>query len=422
MVTSDTQALQDGLARYARRLHAVVGEKHHVVSPLGAWLLLALAGPAASGASREALTDVLGCDVDMAARLAAGLLDRPHPLVASAAAVWTAPGAPLGPPFYDWRAGLPGLVETGEMPDQAGVDAWAREHTFGLIEKFPLRLDPADYLVLATALAAKVSWDTPFDLAPAAELGSGSAWAGELGQVLRTPHGHGHAQFIATTPEAGDVVAHLALARDGLLVASVAAADGVAYGDVLAAAQRIACAYAVTDPGLSGRGEIAAVVPRRALTSLPLGEAPLWRVREETSPDGAEDMCTAVLPAWSARSQIGLGDSGLGFGAAARALAGSDPWRAAQSAMARYTRIGFEAGAVTAMAVFLSARPSQRHRVADLRFAHPYAVVAVALDPAFSDRSRGRRPAGPQSPWHGVPVFSAWVARPDEATDDEPTR
>lgn len=418
MVTSDTQVLRDGLARYARRLHAIAGEKHHVVSPLGAWLLLALAGPAASGASRAALSDVLGCDVDTASRLAAGLLAAPHPLVASAAAVWTAPGAPLTRAFYDWRAALPGRVETGNLPDQAGADAWAREHTFGLIEKFPLRLDPADYLILATALAAKVSWDTPFDLAPAAELGSGSAWAGELGQVLRTPHGSGHVQFIATTAEAGDVIAHLALARDGLLVASVAAADGVAYGDVLAAAQRIACAYAVADPGLSGHAEIAAAVPRRALADLPLGEAPLWLVREETSPDGPQDVCTAVLPAWSAHSQLDLDDSSLGFGAAAHALAGPAQWRAAQSAMARYTRVGFEAGAVTAMAVFLSARPSQRHRVADLRFAHPYAVVAVAVDPALSDRRRGRRTATPDSPWHGVPVFSAWVARPEEATDD----
>lgn len=417
-MTSDTQTLQGCLARYARRLHAVAGAQHHVASPLGAWLLLALVGPAASGADREALTEVLGCDVDTAARLAAALLEHPHPLVASAAGVWTRPGVPLGAVFDDWRAGLPGGVETGDLVGQAQLDAWAREHTLGLIHRFPVNVsDPSVYLVLATALATRVSWETPFDLAPAAELGSGSAWAGQLGRVLKTPHGHGHEQFIAVTPEAGDVAVHLAQARDGLLVASVAAVGGVAYGDVLAAAQRIACAYGVG--GRFGQLEIAEV-PRRRLADLPLGEAPLWRVREETSTDYG-DQFTAVLPAWSARSRIDLGGEELGFGAAAHALAGPDPWEAAQGAMARYTRVGFEAGAVTALAVAMSARPSDRHLAADLRFAHPYAVVAVAVDPPRRVRGHGgARPDEPASPWSGIPVFSAWVAQPEEATDDEP--
>ncbi|HEX3491349.1 MAG TPA: serpin family protein [Streptosporangiaceae bacterium] len=419
-MTSDTQTLLECLARYARRLHAVAGAQHHVVSPLGAWLLLALVGPASSGADREALADVLGCDVDTAARIAAALLEHPHPLVASAAGVWTRPGIQLGPVFDDWRASLPGRVESGDLRDQAQLDAWAREHTFGLIDRFPVNVDdPSVYLVLATALATRVSWETPFDLAPAAELGSSSPWARELGQVLKTPRGRGHTGFIAVTPEAGDVAVHLAAARDGLVVASVAAAEGVVYGDVLAAAQRIACAWAEGSQGRFGRGEIAGV-RRRRLADLPLGEAPLWRIREETSMGGG-DQFTAVLPAWSARSQVGLGDPELGFGTAAHALAGAGPWQAAQSAMARYTRVGFEAAAVTGLAVFSSARPSQRVLAADLRFPHPYAVVAVATDPQRAARGHGQaRPAEPASPWSGIPVFSAWVAKPEEATADEP--
>jgi hypothetical protein len=423
IVTTDTQTLSGCLAQYARRLHAACGEQHHVASPLGAWLLLAVAGPAAAGDDREALTGVLGCDVDTAARLAAGLLARPHPLVASAAAVWTRPDAPLGPEFHDWQAGLPDVVETGDLPGQAGLDAWASEHTFGLIDRFPITITRETYLILATALATRVSWQTPFDLTPAAELGSDSAWAREPGQVLRTPHsGRGHAQFIAITPEAGDVVVHLALARDGLLVASVAADDGVAYGDVLAIAQRIACACAVSDAGLSGRGEIAAKVPRRRLADLPLGEAPLWRISEERSASSSQDLCTAVLPAWSAENTLALGAPELGFAAAAHALAGPDPWEAAQSAMARFTRTGFEAAAVTTLAVATMAMPlTKTRRVAELRFAHPYAVVAVAIDPELSHRDLGPewRPQ-PASPWHGVPVFSAWVAQPEDATDDKP--
>ena len=133
------------------------------------------------------------------------------------------------------------------------------------------------------------------------------------------------------------------------------------------------------------------------------------------------DQFTAVLPAWSARNRIDLRAPELGFGTAAHALAGPGPWEAAQAAMARYTRVGFEAAAVTGLAMFASARPSQRHRAADLRFAHPYAVVAVAVDPQRAGRGYGQgRPDEPASPWSGIPVFSAWVAEPEEATDDDP--
>jgi hypothetical protein len=405
-VTSDTATLTASLASYARRLHAAAGDQHQVASPLGAWLLLALCAPAATGAGRAELTQVLGCDPEVASRLALGLLSQPHPLVAAAAAVWTRPGMPLSEAFRAWQAGLPVAVQTGDLPGQAGLDAWARDHTFGLIEQFPLKVNDAVYLALATALATRVSWQTPFDLAPAAELGPGSPWARQLGQVLKTPSGKpGHRQFIAVTPEAGDVAVHLARARGGLLVASVAADASVAKADVLAVAQRLGCACAV-----------GADVPRRPLAELPLGEAPLWLLREEPAADGGgADAVTAVLPAWSARSMIALDDPALGFGAAAAALAGPDPWTAAQSAMARYSRTGFEAAAVTSMFASTSMRrprPGVR-RAAELRFAHPYAVVAVA-----ADDSEGREPAAdPPGPWQGVPVFSAWVTDPEEAAD-----
>jgi hypothetical protein len=86
--------------------------------------------------------------------------------------------------------------------------------------------------------------------------------------------------------------------------------------------------------------------------------------------------------------------------------------------MARYSRTGFEAAAVTAMAARVAARIPARHRVAELRFAHPYAVVAIATDPAVPPADRERYGAG-GSPWRGVPVFSAWVSAPDDADADD---
>ncbi|SNQ51123.1 hypothetical protein FRACA_610004 [Frankia canadensis] len=51
-----------------------------------------------------------------------------------------------------------------------------------------------------------------------------------------------------------------------------------------------------------------------------------------------------------------------------------------------------------------------RTRVAELRFARPYAVVAVAR---HQIPSTGTAAPGP---WDGLPVFSAWITEPDDAS------
>lgn len=305
------------VARYARTFHAVVGDRHHVASPLGAWLLLALCGPAAGGADRRELADVLGCEPDEAAAVAAALLEAPHPAVGAAAAVWNKEGA--GDPR--WLAGLPASVERGPVPGQDEANAWARERTFGLIDRFPITITDDIYLLLATALATKVSWECPFEVGPASSLGAASPWAGRVERVLLSPEHHGHSAFVAATAEAGDVGVHVGRAREGIAVVSV-----------------IATAAAVLGKG--------------------------------------------------------------------------DPWTASQAAMARYTRIGFEAAAVTAMAIRSSMPPGGPRRTAELRFAHPFAVMAVA-----AGELDGRRHIGNAwtDRWNGVPVFSAWVTEPLDA-------
>jgi Serpin (serine protease inhibitor) len=402
-VTAETPDLARCVADYAARLHRAAGQRHQVASALGAWLLLALAAPASSGADRDRLTEVLGCDAGRAARLAAELLDHPHPVVASAVALWTRAGRQLTDRFQAWRDALPDAVTRGDLPAQAALDAWAREHTFGLIDRFPLGTRDA-WLVLASALATKVSWQTPFTLAPATTLGPASAWPRTLQRVLHTPdprHSQGHHQYIAASPDAGDVAVHAAAAQDGLVVYSVAAAPDVPYLDVLAAAHRIAVADATG-------GSVA----RRDLKDLPLGDGPAWFIREERARSSA-DACIAVLPAWSARSEHDLTAPGLGFGAVASTLAPGDPWAAKQATMAKYSRTGFEAAAVTAVvALSAFAQPQTTRRVAELRFGHPYAVVAVATETGDAAESAA---------WTGLPVFSAWVSEPEDADDADDT-
>lgn len=145
----------------------------------------------------------------------------------------------------------------------------------------------------------------------------------------------------------------------------------------------------------------------------------MWDIREERDGRGGpferEQRFTTIMPAWSAKSDIGLtGAAGLGFGAAAAAIARAlelVDWRyeARQSAVAKYSAVGFEAAAVTGLAVAVSARPAPREapRRAVVRFRHPYAVVAAT-------RNDPRQPSPPA--WHGLPVFSAWVAEATNAS------
>lgn len=381
------------VASYAARAQPTFGDSHHVGSALGAWLVLALAAPAATGPARDELAEILGMAAEEATAKAAELLAQPPAAVAAAVALWTQQ-TPPSPAIAAWQAGLSPAVERGPIPSQEAADAWAAEHTLGLIDRFPLKLSPNVLLVLASALAARVSWTVPFEAAPADDLGG--SWG--VKQVLRSPEWR-HPGLIAVDPEAGEVAVHVAESAEGLDVLSVIAAPDVPPATVLAAAHRAAV------------GRAAATLVQRSLFDLPLGTGLAWTLTEAPvrtrAAGGREETYVTLLPAWSAKSQHELlSDQATGFSVAGRALAKllgpqATDLDAKQAAMARYTRTGFEAAAVTALMVPTSLPPEGLRRTALLRFDRPYAVVAVA-------RQEG-------SPWHGVPVFSAWITKADEA-------
>jgi hypothetical protein len=399
------------LGRYAGRLHALAGGSQQVASPLGAWLIVALCSTVASGPEPVELERALGVAPGPAAAFAASLVRAPHPLVMSGTGVWNRPGPDEG--LATWKASLPPAVATGAVPGQPDLDAWAERHTGGLITKFPAAVGSDVVLLMATALATKVSWARPFDLAPGTALGRSSPWSSRLAQVLQSPAGDPrHQQFIADTEHAGLVAVHIARARGGLLVASVEAAPDVAVAEVIAAAHDIATTEAL-DPG---------GVTRHTLFDLPLGDSDRWSIREESASTvggRGEERCQAVLPAWSAVSNLDLDHAALGFPAVAATLAsalglGDYRYQARQAAAARYSRFGFEAAAVSALNVAAMApllQPGLR-RVAELRFGHPFAVVAVTVDEDQSGQLAPQRTA-----WHGLPVFSAWVTDPIDAAE-----
>jgi hypothetical protein len=377
-------------------------------------MVVALCATLAGDEERDAWADILGADPLDAASFAAGLLAEPHPLVGAGAGLWVR-SAYATDRFHQWRDELPPVIDSGDIPTQEQADAWARQRTLGLIKAFPLRITGEVVLLLASALASKVSWDVPFQVVAAAALHP-SPWATRLEWVLQPPRvggRRGHRQFLVATERAGTVAVHLTGARGGLLVGSVIADDARrAAGDVLAVAEEIVTAEARA-PG---------AIPHLSLFDLPLGEGEVWSISEEAAetkaPDGREEQVLSVLPAWSADTDLDLDHDALGFPAAARALeqvlvAGGYRHAARQLAMARYSAIGFEAAAVTGFMVATSRVRTQPgiRRTAHVRFGHPFAVVAAAFD----DSRRDPRAAPISTRWNGVPVFSAWVSEPCDA-------
>jgi hypothetical protein len=404
---------------YARRVAPAVLDQHRkgsVSSALGVWLLLAACASAAVGSERAQLEAALGCPADEASRLLARFMKDPPPALHTAIALWVAV-EDASPQVAAWRRGLPGQVESGFMPTQAQADAWAERETLGLIGKFPMDIDELTRIVVASALATKVSWEVPFGVVAAAKhCAPGSSWRSAVSRLLWDGHPEGHA-MIAGTAAAGLVAVHAALAREGLTVVSVSAAPEIDRAAVLAAAYEIA-------------GEVCREWGRGAssLWELPLGVGHSWEISEREVPafvaePRLERVVGVALPAWRAEGDLDLRRSPA-FGTepaleTLRALIGprpSDQCQATQAAVASFTRYGFQAAAVTALGVRAAAvrRPQGRavERRAVLRFDHPYAAVAIAGGPTQAGDS--------SSGFAGLPLFAAWVQQPIEPEDEPP--
>jgi hypothetical protein len=418
--------LAGAISRYAERVHGRLGDQHHVVSPLGAWALVALCSSSADDSNEPELRDILGIAPRQAASSANDLLGHPHPAVGAAAALW-ARASLLTEATRRWPPPWPPGVELGELPTPGQLDAWADRNTFGLIKRFPLSIGRDTAFVMATALATKVSWVAPFELVDAAALGSSSPWAGQLHRVLRTPGPHvggphvggphvggppdwRHEQFLAMTDRAGMVAVHTAASREGVSVISVIAEPDVPPVDVIASAYDVAWREASQPRS----------VERLSLFELPLGPGPLCEITEQSvqtsARGGREERYSSVLPAWAAQTDVDLAGEGLGFASAAKDVATALGLRecryeAKQSAFARYSRTGFEAAAVTGLAVALASYVGHSGicRTATLRFGHPFAAVAAISG------ARGGLERHPS--WAGLPVFSAWVAAPEDAVE-----
>jgi hypothetical protein len=402
---------------YARRICPAVLEQHpsdSVSSALGIWLLLAACATATSEAERSALEDALGCSTSQAAALLAGFLEAPPAALRTAMALWVR-SADRTASLVEWSASLPPAVERGPVPSQAAADAWTERQTQGLIARFPIELSKLTRLVLASVLATKVSWETPYVLEAAVDhVRPSSPWHGRIQQVL-IGDGGGGSTMLADTEAAGVVAVHLTEAVEDLGVLCVAADPAVDRRQVFEAAYELARRCRSDTLGLA----------RRSLFDLPLGEGPSWLITEHevaTNESDArlEKIESVVLPAWRSENELDLKASAL-FGAqpaldAFLGLVGpsamGDQTDAAQSVVASFTPTGFEAAAASVFALRAGAvfsAPTHRgvERRAKLLFDHPFAAIALA-----GSASDFRRAQAGHSDLFCLPLFSAWVETP----------
>jgi len=363
-----------------------------VASGLGIWPLLAALATGAVAETRDELLTAAGIDEDQAATIPAVLLDaaRTTPAIRLALAVWAGARVALDP---EWTANLPtdavGSLTGDTAADKAALDEWASRNTDGLIEHMPLDFAQPIDLVLASALSVRTTWTTPFQdsgraftQGPWSGLGRCRTLTATLNDdLLRI----GDDASVLTVPGDGGIDVLLALGREDLAPQAVM--------DTLISAS--------TDPAWG-----------HSSTGLSVGERAVGV--EVTESRSTQPQTGPEIDVQTVRFNL---DSDLDLSEDAPALGlviASDEKRARfdrlaaepvyisqakQSATATFSATGFEAAAVTAIAMTRAAafaKPQHRHIRASIRFDRPFAYLAR------------HRPSG-------LILIGGWVDRPELA-------
>jgi len=291
--------------------------------------------------------------------------------------IWSGQRVRLDP---KWLARLPtglaGQLTGDPATDQTMLDSWASTHTAGLIPTFPLNVDPEVDVVLASALALRTRWREPFMDQPR-HIADGP-WSGE-----RTWHG-----LSAVTED----TSNLRVWSDGSTTLRVPGEADVDVTLVLGEPDaEPAEVLARAMESLAEGGEY------RTGADLTVGEVAqgvtVTRVRE-SEPDPVTRLEVTTV-AFDVSADHDLLDSAEVLGLrrsldpATSPLTGmtvdsAEPvviTQANQRAVARFSAVGFEAAAVTAMAVMASAllpSPEDGWRtVVSVNFDRPFGYVVT---------------------------------------------
>ncbi|GAB2573001.1 serpin family protein [Kribbella endophytica] len=378
-------------SRWARSL----APGNTVISGLGLWPLLALLSTAADEPGRTELAEAAGVDPATAAAQAVeliGALDEASDLHA-ALGLWVHQQLKLSESFDSvLPTDLTGTLVGDPSVDKANLDAWAAEHTDGLIREMPLEFTPDLALVLASALSLHTTWVRPFR-EQIKRIHEGD-WSGAWHWLDRTDSDL-DAVRVHDDPTAGALTVITVAGDADVDVVLGIASPNTPQADVLTA---LLTAIANPAEGRPGTTLINQAEPGQQL-------APALTLSQTTA--AAPDL-TLALPSFSVsaehdllalRSLFGLNTVSTDPGPQGHFSAISpDPLavgQANQSVLARFHATGFEAAAITAIGMTRTAALMPASPRLAVALTHPFAFTAI------------HRPTG-------LPVVTGWIQSPTE--------
>ncbi|MGW7680227.1 serpin family protein [Kribbella sp. NPDC054772] len=338
----------------ARWIAALPGEDSTVISGLGVQPLLAMLAEVADEPAHTELAEAAGGRY-------AGLLHAPE--LRLALGLWTRPEIEL-------QAGvdrfLPREVR-GTLTDAAALDAWVVEQTGGLLKHMPVEVTPEVSLVLASALALKTEWELPFDEYPRGD----QRWLRRTDTDLESLRVYETATgplTVVTVRGVGEFDVRLVVGDGGRAAVLTAAleldGDGASGAEVLAAER--------SAPGVK-------VIETMSPTPTVILSLPYFEIdAEHDLLDHPDVFGLATAADKSAGHFPGLSPQPLAID------------QARQAVMARFSATGFEAAAVTSMAMAAGSAPIPAGKALYVSLERPFGFVA------------GHRPTG-------VPVVAGWV-------------
>ncbi|AWZ10827.1 serpin family protein [Streptomyces sp. ICC4] len=367
-----------------------------VFTAAGVWPLLALLADGAEGPARTELEQALGIPADTAADAARELLAALDGVrgLRAATGLWTRRDLPLE---ERWSAGLPEGAHralTGDPgTDREALDAWAADRTDGLIDTMPAAVDRRTDLVLASALALRLTWEEPFAERPVPA--PHGPWNGlrlrgltvthafpDRIRVARGPCGPVTLLAVPGAPGSSGADVHLLLGEPGAPPADVLTTGIAEVTGALASSTASELPDGDAGPGLSLR-TVDSARPEPVVRI----DTVAFEIRAEHDLLRHPGLFGLRTAAEGPGHFPGISAAPLGVGSAR------------QSAMARFHAEGFEAAAVTAVTMYRGGprRSPYRVRRAEFGVSRPFGFLAV-------DRGSG------------LVLFAGWVTDPATLT------
>lgn len=342
------------------------GSTNVVCSGLGLWCGLGVLAAGSEGETANELSKVLGVSPPQAPALIAQVDDRLQALggATHALALWS-----RIPVYKAFRESMPN-VGFGHLDDDTDLDAWTREHTHDMIERFPVAITDQTLLALADAIALWTQWVTPFDADRTAD------------EPFNAASGSGDVAMMSRRASTSDVTLLANTARFDLQCAvSLGAEESEARSSSVNPVMRF------------GLGEIG-VTPTDVLAAV---------LSDATGERPSEDFVDVHLPRFSLAGDHDLVPVLQAMGVQRAFTDDAELGRlspeplavdqARQTAVIEVDEVGVKAAAVTAFAMRAGAMFTENPRIMDLRFDRPFAFALI--DPELD-----------------LPLFAGWVADP----------